>query len=127
MQECIEEQPQIDTDSHKLIFGKAAQKSFLVLSFRFNDGFGQQQDLFADAFADVRQREPDWDKLGQLEICAYALRKIVADDFYLVRVGAAELHFPRRFNNRQVIRVDVDQFGTDSFTGDWLCPPDEVT
>ena len=44
----------------------------------FRPGFGEQYYLFADASADVRQRESYWDRFSELKICAYTFRKIVA-------------------------------------------------
>jgi hypothetical protein len=44
----------------------------------FYRGFGEQYYLFADASADVGQRESYWDRFSELKICAYTFRKIVA-------------------------------------------------
>ncbi|GAI58308.1 unnamed protein product, partial [marine sediment metagenome] len=44
----------------------------------FHPGFGKQYYLFADASADVGQRESYWDRFSELKIRAYTFRKIVA-------------------------------------------------
>ena len=73
----------------------------------------------------MQYREADWNHIGQYKICAYALREIVAGDLNLFRVRAAETDLFRCLDNRYVLRLDIDQPGTDGFTGDWVSSTDK--
>jgi len=73
----------------------------------------------------MQQGKADWNQIGQYEIRAYSLREIVAGDFDFGRVRTAESSLFCRFDNWDVLRLDIDQFGTDGFAGDWIGSTDK--
>ena len=74
----------------------------------FYRGFGKQYDLFDDAFANMQKRKPQGNRLRKLEVFANTFRVIVTKDFYAVLVRTGQTHLPCCFENRQVIRFDID-------------------
>ena len=71
-----------------------------AISATLSDGFGKQNQLFNDTFANMAKRKSYRDLLGLLKIGAHKIRVVIVDNIYLIYIRAAEPKLAGRSNHR---------------------------